>query len=88
MALIELPGWPGVEDYRPIKQEDVFQNEPFKVAVNSNRGRYTDFGMGDVLAEQGRKAYEQIMNEDKEINQKNDNVKSKKLIKKINKKEE
>lgn len=63
MAVVELPGWPGVEDYRPVIQEDVFQNDPFTVAVNSNRGLYTDFGMKDTLAEQGRKAYEQVMNE-------------------------
>ena len=63
MSEVELPEWPGIEDLRPVKQEAVFQSPPFKVAVNSNRGLYTDFGMKEILVEQAKEVYKQVMNE-------------------------
>ncbi len=60
MDVVELNEWPGIEDLRPIKQEDTFQNKPFIYAVNSNRGLYTDFGMRDELAAQGMEVFRKL----------------------------
>ena len=58
--MIGLDGWDGVEDMRPIKEEITFQSEPFKYAINSNRGLYTDFGMQDELVAQGIEVFRKL----------------------------